>query len=267
MAWGFDMKKSLITTLIATALSGAVLAQTKPTPPTASQLERERARIELDRKQLFDPTNPAAQPKKGPLPSSAALERELKKIEGERKAMFDPENLATKNAPNTFPNIPTPARGGVDIEALAKRYEQKADARKVDGLMVFASFTMPRETLKRLIADANRAGGVVVMRGFKGGSIKSTALAINDLGESSGNVQINPNAFTKYRVNAVPAVVLVKPESADIVNNEGCALPDKYVMVTGDVGLGYALEDIAQRSREFGAMAIRYGRPLNATGR
>lgn len=259
--------KHLIAAAVAVAISAAATAQTAPPTPTASQLEQERARIELERKQLFDPSNPAAQPKKGALPSGAALERELKKVESERKAMFDPENPATKNAPNTFPNIPTPPRSNVDLEAIAKRYEQKADAKRVDGLMVFASFTMPRETLKRLIADANRAGGVVVMRGFKGGSIKSTALAINELGESSGNVQINPNAFTKYRINAVPAVVLVKPDSADIVDNEGCALPDKYVMVAGDVGLGYALDDIAQRSREFGDMAVRYGRPLKGTAR
>lgn len=258
---------NLIAAAVAMAVSAAAMGQTAPATPTASQLEQERARIELERKQLFDPSNPAAQAKKGALPSGAALERELKKVESERKAMFDPENPATKNAPNTFPNIPTPPRSNVDLEAIAKRYEQKADAKRVDGLMVFASFTMPRETLKRLIADANRAGGVVVMRGFKGGSIKSTALAINELGESSGNVQINPNAFTKYRINAVPAVVLVKPDSADIVDNEGCALPDKYVMVAGDVGLGYALDDIAQRSREFGDMAVRYGRPLKGSGR
>lgn len=261
------MNKSLAIALIASALTGTVLAQTTPATPTASQLEQERARIEQERKELFDPGHPAAPPKQAALPSGAALARELGKVEGERKAMFDPANSATKPAPNTFPNIPTPQRSGIDLEALAKRYEQKAEARNVDALMVFASFTMPRATLKRLIADANRAGGVVVMRGFKDGSIKSTALAINDLGESSGNVQINPNAFTKYRVNAVPAVVLVKPESAELVDNEGCALPDKYVMVTGDVTLGYALRDIAQRSREFGAMAVRYGRPLQGPGR
>jgi conjugal transfer pilus assembly protein TrbC len=128
--------------------------------------------------------------------------------------------------------------------------------------MVFASFTMPNESLKRLIADANRAGGVVVMRGFKDGSIKATALAIQGLGEASGNVQVNPNAFTKYRISAVPAVVLVKPEGSDLVDNQGCALPDKYVMVAGDVGLSYALEEIERRSAQFQQMAARYGRPL-----
>lgn len=247
-------------------MTAMVHAQTIAPSPTSAQLEQEQRRIEPGRKQLFDPARAAGRTVTGRLPEEASLMREIRKIEGERKAMFDPDNSATKNAPNTFPDIPTPPRSNVDVEAIAKRYEQKSELRRQDGLMVFASFTMPRETLKRLIADVNKAGGAVVMRGFKGGSIRSTALAINDLGEASGNVQINPNAFTKYRIEAVPAVVLVKPDSAESVDTEGCAMPDKYVMVSGDVGLGYALDDIARRSPEFREMATRYGRPLWTKG-
>jgi conjugal transfer pilus assembly protein TrbC len=261
------MTKTLIAALLAVVFTGESLAQTTPATPTASQLELERARIEAQRKKMFDPTNPAIQGKKGSMPSGGDVEREMQKVERERKEIFDSNNPATTNAPNNFPNIATPERSNVDLEALARRYEQKAGARKTDGLMVFVSFTMPNESLKRLIADANRAGGVVVMRGFKDGSIKATALAIQALGEASGNVQINPNAFTKYRITAVPAVVLVKPEGSELVDNEGCALPDKYVMVAGDVGLSYALEEIERRSAQFQEMAARYGRPLKGRGR
>jgi conjugal transfer pilus assembly protein TrbC len=240
----------------------AVSAQTAPSTPSASQLERERARIEAERKQMFDPANPAASPVRGAIPSGQALEREMQKIERERKALFDPANPATQPLPNSFPNIATPERSNIDLEALAKRYEQKADARRADGLFVFASLTMPKASLKKLIADTTKVGGAVVLRGFVDGSIKKTALVIARLGESAGGVQINPNAFTKYRITAVPAVVLVKPEGAEQVDNEGCALPDKYVMVSGDVELGYALDQIEQRSPQFHEMAARYGRPL-----
>ena len=107
----------------------------------------------------------------------------------------------------------------------------------------------------------------MVLRGFKAGSIKATAAAMTELGVATGGVQINPNAFTKYRIKAVPAVVLVQPEGAELVDGEGCALPDKYVMVPGDVGLAYALDHIEHRSPEFREMAVRYGRPLKATMR
>jgi len=241
------MIKTITASLLAFAIAGAALAQTAVKMPTASELEQERIRIEAERKKVFE---------------SNVVDRQMQKIERERKELFDPENPATKNAPNNFPNIATPERSNVDLEALAKRYEQKAEARKVEGLMTFASFTMPKESLKRLIADTNRVGGVVVMRGFKDGSIKSTALAINELGEAGGNVQINPNAFTKYKIKAVPAIVLLKPNGSELVDNEGCALPDKYIMVAGDVGLSYAFEEIERRSPQFREMAIRYGRQL-----
>lgn len=236
-----------------------------PATPTASQLDQERARIEAERKQMFDPRNPASQPRKGAVPSGEAVRREMDRIDAERKAMFDPANPATQAQRGAFPNIETPARANVDLEALARRYEEKAQARKVDGLLVFASFTMPKESLKRLVADTTRAGGVVVMRGFKDGSLKTTGQAIGELGEKTGGVQISPNAFTKYRVSAVPAVVLIKPEAADQVDAEGCAYPDKYVSVAGDVGLAYALDEIAKRSGEFRDMAVRYARPLQGS--
>jgi conjugal transfer pilus assembly protein TrbC len=230
--------------------------------PTASELEQERQRIEAQRKQMFDAANPAAQPTQGAMPGSADIEREMQQVERERKAMFDPNNPATRNAPNVFPNVPTPERAGIDIEALARRYEQKAAARKMDDLLIFASFTMPQESLKRLVGQANRIGAAVVLRGFKNNSLKETSLAINALGEQSGNVQVNPNAFTKYKVATVPTFVLAKADGIDQVDAEGCALPDTYVSVAGDVSLDYALEEIARRSPQFEGLASRYVRQL-----
>jgi conjugal transfer pilus assembly protein TrbC len=250
----------VVATLVIAAL-GSAAAQTQP----LSKADQERARIELERKRLFDPANPATRAAPGPLPSGSALEREIQRVERERKDLFDPENPATRNAPNTFPDVPTPQRSEVDIEAIARQYEHKAKARKADGLMVFASFTMPTASLKRLIADTARVGGAVLFRGFKDGSIKATSLAITSLGAVAGGVQVNPDAFTKYRITAVPAVVLVKPEASDQVDGEGCALPDDYVMVAGDVGVGYALDEIARRSPGFREVAVRYGRPLQGT--
>lgn len=261
------MTRTLICALLAAAFAAESLAQTAPATPTDSQLAQERGRIEAQRKLMFDAANPATRQRTGKVPGSPGVNREMSKIDGERKAMFDQNNPATKGAANSFPDIATPERSKIDLEALAQRYEQKAGARKTDGLMVFASFSMPGASLKRLIADATRAGGAVVLRGFKDGSVKSTALAVNALGQAAGNVQINPNAFIKYRITAVPAIVLVKPEGAELVDNEGCALPDKYAMVAGDVGLSYALEDIGRRAPQFQEMAERYGRPLKGSAR
>lgn len=232
------------------------------TTPTASQLEQEQRRIEAERKAMFDPNNPATKAKAPALPSSAAVQGEMKRIEAERKAMFDPNNPATKNAKNVFPNVPTPEVSNIDIQALAKRYEQRADARRTDDLMVFVSFTMPPESLKRIVAQVSQLGGTVVLNGFKDNSWKATAFAIKDLGEKRGNVVVNPNAFAKYKVKSVPVTVLTKPEAIDQLDSEGCALPDTYAAIAGDVSLDYALEEIAQHDRRFTELAQRYARQL-----
>ncbi|HHV7523712.1 TPA: type-F conjugative transfer system pilin assembly protein TrbC [Burkholderia orbicola] len=249
-----------ILALLAIAFACESIAQT-PTP-TASQLDQEQQRIEAERKRMFDPTNAATASKKGAMPRASDISREMARVEQDRKAMFDANNPATKNAPNVFPNVPTPERAGIDVEAIARKYEQKAIARKTDDLMIFASFTMPRESLKRVVKQANRVGATVVLRGFKDNSLKETTLAINALGEGSGNVVINPNAFTKYKVKAVPTLVLAKAESLDQVDNEGCALPANFVSVAGDVSVDYALDEVSRRSPEFDALAQRYVRQI-----
>ena len=246
--------------LLTIAFSCESIAQTAT--PTASQLEQERQRIDVQRKQMFDPNNASTQPKKGVMPRASDIDREMEKVAKDRKAMFDPENPATRNAQNVFPNVPTPERAGIDIESIAQKYRQTAVARKTEDLMIFASFTMPRESLKRLVNQAHRVGATVVLRGFKDNSLKETSLAINSLGEGTGNVVINPNAFMKYKIKAVPTVVLAKAESIDQVDDDGCALPDNFAAVTGDVSLDYALDEITRRAPQFETVAQRYVRQM-----
>lgn len=226
--------------------------------PSASQLDQERQRIEAQRKQMFDAANPALQPKAGAMPGVGDIERERQKVERDRKALFDSNNPATRNVPNVFPDVPTPERAGIDIEAIARQYEQKADARRMDDLMIFASFAMPRESLKRLVSQANRVGASVVLRGFKNNSFKETVKAINALGESTGNVIVNPNAFIKYKIKAVPTVVLAQAATIEQVDSAGCALPDHFAAVAGDVSLDYALDEIMRRVPTLNQAASRY---------
>lgn len=230
--------------------------------PPAGGLDAERERIELERRQLFDAGNPATQAGKGLLPRPADIERERQRVEQDRKALFDAGNPATRNAGNAFPKVPTPDRSGIDIEALARQYEQKSAARRTDELMVFASFTMPEASLRRLVSQARQVGAAVVLRGFKNNSLTETAQAIQALGEPGGNVLVNPNAFTKYQVKAVPTLVLANATTIDQVDREGCALPEHYVAVSGDVSLDYALDEIARRAPGFEPVATRYLRQI-----
>lgn len=196
-------------------------------------------------------------------PSEKKIESEITRIEQARKEMFARDEV-TKPAPAKAPDVPTPVlkQQRVDVLEIAKQYEQKAAPPtrpvKPQELIVFVSFSMPEESLIRLAKQTERAGGVLVLRGFKDGSLKATSRAVQELGLAGTSFQINPPAFSKYKVQTVPTVVLTKPEAATQIDGEGCALPDTYSSVTGDTSLDFALEAIGRNDKQFSYMAEQY---------
>ena len=191
------------------------------------------------------------------MPSDAQISVECARIDRERKPMFADPNLGRSAAGNAFPAIPAPPRAQVDPLAVAQRYAARAQSRKQEELLAFASLSMPAESLKRLVRDVGRAGGAVVLRGFKDGSLKTTATAIQALGVDASAMQVNPNAFKQYRITAVPAIVLVKADRALDLDAEGCSLPANFAGVIGDVTVPYALREIGRRSPEYQPLADR----------
>jgi len=237
------MKRKLFSSCIFLLMSAASLADQAPQAATVQ-------------------TNAAPAAAKGDaFPSDAAISAQMDRDRPYLKSVVDavgPEDMHSK-----MPTIPgIPSAKDLDIAKIAQRYEKRAKAKRMDDLLVFVSFSMPEESLKRVIKDVTKLGGSVVLNGFKDNSIPSTAIAIRDLSDAIGNVIVNPVAFTKYHVSAVPTVVLVKAEALNEVDLNGCALPDAYAAATGDVTLRYSLEQIGQHNSNFSEMATRYGRQL-----
>ena len=63
------------------------------------------------------------------MPSDAAIEQAMREVEAQRQALFSEGNPRVQGMPRTFPSVSLPVRPGLDIEALAKRYEAKAEVR------------------------------------------------------------------------------------------------------------------------------------------
>ena len=227
----------------------------------ASEIEKEQLRIQQQRKVLFGNESTVSSTKNR-LPKEDAEQNQLQKITPERKELFDPNNPAVKHAARVFPNIPTPCQSGVNIEDTVKQYQRIKPAPQTENLMIFASFTMPKESLKRLVHQANMLGASIIIRGFKNNTIKATALAIRELGEEAGNVVINPNSFVKYQIQAVPTVVLTKAANQEQVDASDHALASSFVAVPGDVSLDYSLAEIARMEPQFSAEANRYLKQL-----
>jgi type-F conjugative transfer system pilin assembly protein TrbC len=103
-------------------------------------------------------------------------------------------------------------------------------------LLVFVSFSMPRESLKALGTHVNKLGGKLILRGLLNGNFRETAQKLKDLQEE---VIIDPPLFEAYQVERVPTFVL-RPKNTDGAEEE--AVHDRLV---GNVSLEYALEQFA----------------------
>lgn len=165
---------------------------------------------------------------------------------------------------NSFPHVQshTYSNLDIDVKAIAERYKnrQQSEAKSIDGILAFASLSMPKESLKKLIQDVTKIGGNVVFIGFKDNDYMSMAKAIKELNLYNGNIQINPNAFHHYKIKSIPSFVLVKAEAEKHLDYEGCVLPSHFSKITGDVSLEYALTIMSEKenSPDLKARAAQY---------
>lgn len=102
----------------------------------------------------------------------------------------------------------------------------------LERYLIFVSFTMPDVVLKSLYLQANKHGGVLLLRGLKNGSFKETAAHIKSLGIG---VQIDPMAFRKYCIDRVPTIVL--------------AQDNKFYAISGNLSFNYAREKLLEASQ------------------
>lgn len=117
-------------------------------------------------------------------------------------------------------------------------------AEETPHVLVFVSFSMPKESLKAWIHDANIIHAPVVIRGLVNHSFKDTIAAVNTLTkEGVSGVQIDPTLFEQFEIKQVPAVVVVSPPKC--VPNLSCR--EDYDVQYGDAGLSYALKQIARQ--------------------
>lgn len=228
---------------------------------SSDNFDAEVRRIQQLQKHAFDGVSlgGAVSTSRQSLPSQQVLEAEMKRIQGLQNQAFTDSKLT---APAFAPTIPTQTlmQQRVDVLDIAQQYSAQTKAlhpQENNHLLVFVSFSLPEETLKRLADQVGKANGVMVLRGFKEGSLKKTVQAIERMGLTHGNIKIHPQAFTQYRIAVVPSFVLAKAP-AQSLDQEGCALPEDYVSVSGDTSIAFALEAIERQTPAFAPQAAMY---------
>lgn len=185
-------------------------------------------------------------------------------------------NAASVPAQPNIDALPQPKTNAlIDLEALAKGYSAQSDAMAQaqglttgPGLFVFVSLSMPQATLQRLIDQATRAQASVFIRGFTGGSLRTTIAQVQGLiGQRQIAIQIDPQAFDRFSIERVPSFVLVRDGTRPVSCASGtCAPPEGFLRTTGDVSLDYVLEHMQRRAPQFAKDADGFLQRLKRPG-
>lgn len=146
-----------------------------------------------------------------------------------------------------------------DLAALARGFaDQSAVPAGSAGLLIFVSFSLPAPTMERLIVQAERAQAPLVLRGLDGDSLTKTAVRIRQLlGQRNVAFQIDPTAFERYRIDRVPAYVLVRASEPGC-GTGACKAGDGHLVTMGDVSLDFALEHAMRERPDYAPLARRY---------
>lgn len=195
------------------------------------------------------------------MPDNAVIAREAAKQAPRSAAAINKAEQQSRKlrqpVPDVSPAAPLPA---LDPGAIAKRYEQMGALTEESGLFILVSFSMPRESIERLAAQANKAGATLVLRGMVDDSLKKTAETVADFLKRypGAQFQIDPTVFKRFAVAQVPAFVISTQAADAKACGKECDPRNTFSSVAGDVTLDYALEYLAkQRDDRFADLAER----------
>lgn len=156
------------------------------------------------------------------------------------KQVADAATKAFENAPDV---VRKASVGGVDLGG-AFAGQQGSVGEGGASFFAFASTSMPEESLKRMIADVSKAGGVVVFRGMLPDGSK-TFLAQLQRVVSNGDearVIVDPRLFRAFGVQEVPSYIAVS-KPFDLCDSLDCvSQPTPFDKISGNVTAQYALQ-------------------------
>ena len=148
----------------------------------------------------------------------------------------------------------------LEIKTGFKSNSDEERERQFAGLYIFVSTSMPKPLLKSYLQEANKYGGVLVLKGLPQGSFKELTKFVIDLTGNNGNlqdiaanIQIDDEAYERFKVVSVPTIVL----SVDSEYHPNQTAILKFDKMVGNVGVKYSLEEFS-KSGELKMQASRY---------
>lgn len=196
------------------------------------------------------------------LPTDYDMRLARQRMEEALKGAGLPKEMNRSSVP-LIEALPKPVAKSPDLAKMAESYRQfpAATAKSADTLelMIFVSFSIPKETLERIVIQSEKSGAVLVLRGLKGNSLTRMGEELASLvGKRNVTAIIHPPAFKQFKVTQVPALVLARPSQATKIGEDGCASPTSFIKIDGDVTQDYALDLIERQSPAWADAARRY---------
>ena len=147
-------------------------------------------------------------------------------------------------------DLPKGPDGKIDFDELVQGAATNANVPGGDApqFIVFASLSMPPASLKQVIADTARAGGVVVFRGFPNNSAKEFVSRLGQVVQKDDmpSIGIDPRLFRAFNVQSVPTYVAVS-STFDLCAGFSCQTKvPPHDRIEGNVTVDYALNTFAE---------------------
>ncbi|WP_298128971.1 type-F conjugative transfer system pilin assembly protein TrbC [Ferrovum sp.] len=123
-------------------------------------------------------------------------------------------------------------------------------------LMVAVTLTMPDDRLMDYAQQAKESGAVLVLRGLPvNTSLPQAEVRIARINHGvNATWNIDPTVFRKFKINHVPAAILVDDFSARKMETS-CAPEVSFLRVDGDVSIREALSIMARDKSDLGKLA------------
>lgn len=140
--------------------------------------------------------------------------------------------------------------GPLDLDGMIR---SAADAEiaamgETPRFIAFASLSMPEPSLKALVRDVTRAGGVTVLRGFPQGdsaAFKKRLAAIWRDRNEAGALGIDPRLFRAFHISAAPSFVMVASDFSPCDGFDCSDILPPHDRLAGNVSVEDALETFA----------------------
>lgn len=148
--------------------------------------------------------------------------------------------------------IPTPGKGqtmGPALEQMQSSIQISKKPTSGSDLMVFVSASMPPDVIRNYSRQAKEYGAVMVLRGFVKDKMSETRKLITSLNAGGAEWMIQPQSFKLFKIDRVPTIVLSMHAASGSLTEDGCAAESEYVKISGDVGIGPALNAFASKAQ------------------